>query len=60
MAKWVTLHELNNPAREVEVDADSVCAVVGCETGSSLQLVSGGVVAVHESPIEVRRILWSQ
>lgn len=60
MAKWVTLHELNNPAMPVEVDADSVCAVVGQGSGARLQLVNGGVVAVHETPTEVRSILWDQ
>jgi hypothetical protein len=60
MTRWTTLHELNNPAQTVEVDADSVCAVVGYGTGSSLQLAAGGVVAVHETPTEVRKILWGQ
>jgi hypothetical protein len=60
MAKWITLHELNNPSMPVEVDADSVCAIVGFGSGSSLQLVSGGVIAVHETPTEVRSLLWNQ
>jgi hypothetical protein len=53
----IILHDHVNPDQEVLVDGDNVQAVAPFGFGSSVQLASGAVVGVHESPDDVRKLL---
>lgn len=54
--KMITLHDHLNPSNEVEVDADSITSIAPFGSGSSIQ-AGQGLVGVHETPAEVRRII---
>jgi len=54
--KVILLHDHINPTQVVPVDGDSIQAVVPFGSGSSIQIASGGVVSVHETPLEVEKL----
>jgi hypothetical protein len=55
--RLISLHDLNNPSREIAVDADEISAVEPLATGSAIRLCGGEMpVLVHESPGEIVKL----
>lgn len=56
--KLLILHDLNNPNREVPIDASDYSMASPLATGSAvLTKASGQPVLVHESPEEIARMI---
>jgi hypothetical protein len=58
--RLIILHDLNNPAREVPIDAGDYSSAVGLASGSAVRMKSSDApLLVAESPEEIVRILES-
>lgn len=59
--RLITLHDVNNPSREIPIDAEDFSHAAPLATGSAVRLKSAETpVLVHESPSEIRALLEAE